>query len=60
MGKYFLRPFFGITDSFLPFRRVITPTYRLRILQNPTPNTYYNLPEKNDPHALFEQFFKEN
>ena len=60
MNRYFLRPFFDIQDAFFPFRRMLRPAYRVRFVQTPVQRVEYQGAEKNDPHALFEQFFKEN
>lgn len=60
MNRYFLRPFFDLHDAFFPFRRMLRPTYRVFYTQTPAQKIQYEQPPKNDPHALFEQFFKEN
>lgn len=60
MKRYFLRPFFDLNDAFFPFQRAFRPAYRIRLMQNEMPRPQYIEPEKNDPHALFEQFFREN
>ena len=61
MRRLFIRPFFDFHEPFLPFQRVIRPTYRLRI--NPSiveRPSQYDVEDKSDPHYLFDQFFKEN
>lgn len=60
MNRYFLRPFFDLHDAFFPFRRMLRPSYRVWYTQVPLQTANTQQPQKNDPHALFEQFFKEN
>lgn len=60
MNRNFLRPFFDIQDAFFPFRSMIRPAYRVRFVQTPVERVQLQEPEKNNAHALFEQFFKEN
>lgn len=60
MRRIFLRPFFDFHEPFFPIRRVLTPTYRLRVIENPQTTRVPEVPQKSDPHAIFNQFFKEN
>lgn len=64
-SRFFLRPFFNDLDALFPLRRALRPTYRVRFapytLQQPQyESKEIEAEEKSNPHALFEQFFKEN
>ena len=60
MRRIFFRPFFDFPEAFFPMRRVFTPTYRLRVIEKPETSRVADIPEKGDPHAIFNQFFKEH
>lgn len=62
MRKFYLRPLFNLHDPFFPFqRRVQVPTWKIKINNTPSHNQYFETqPKANDPHEVFQQFFKEN
>lgn len=61
MRRYFLRPLFDFHDPFFhPVQRIAAPAWRFKVRTLPNEAAYQETQDRSDPHAIFEQFFKEH
>lgn len=61
MKRFYFRPLFDLYDPFLTIpRRLATPTLRINVRNQPREHSQYESQHSDDPHSIFERFYKEN
>jgi hypothetical protein len=61
MRRFYFRPLLDFADPFFPLqRRIVTPTWKIKVRSLPNESPYYESQQRNDPHSTFDKFFKEN